>query len=159
MITRSLALLLGLLLGSSCGPTLTPILDVQASGEAERPDATAESCANASNFEAVVSNQVVYIVHAIPEQIGTSIGELEVSVATGCGEVTSTHVHDQHGLAVIPVALPEGAECGATITTSIAQATDRCVLTGADESEDGKCSFACSTDSAEETDGDSGSTG
>jgi hypothetical protein len=146
MIIRGFALLLGLLLVSSCGPTLTPVLDVQSSADAKRPADDAESCTRTDKLGGVVSDQVVYIVHAVPEPIGSSLGDLEVSVATGCTEVTVTRRHDQQGLALIPIALPEGAECGAIITASIAQATDRCVLDGAKGSGDG-CVVECRTDS------------
>lgn len=130
---------------AGCGAVVTPILDVRATADDSRPAAGSDNCASAEQLSGVVTDQIVYVVHALPEPMQHPPGELEITIATGCTELSLTHAHADGGVALVPVALPEGAECGVVITTTVANATDQCVLTGADEGS-APCSFECSND-------------
>lgn len=142
------------LAATACADPVTPILDVRGEADDSRPDLGSDNCVSADDLS-VGAEQIIYIMHALPEQLGGSPGELEITVATGCGEITKTVTHDADGLALVPVSLPEGAECGAVVTTTIANASDRCVLTGAGE-QGASCSVACTSTDSDDTSTDGG---
>lgn len=153
-----LVLLLALA-GTGCAEVVEPVLDVRSGADESRPEIGSD-CVSADELS-VTADQIIYIVHALPEGLGGSPGELEVTISTGCEELTQTATHDEDGIALVPLSLPEGAECGAVVTTSIANAIDRCVLAGASEQSSG-CSVVCTEtddDETTDTDTDTDSTG
>lgn len=130
---------------------LSPVLDVRATNDNERPEDGDSSCQSSAELS-VTADQVVYIVHALPTQTDRISEELELRVSTACTETTATHRHDEDGLVFVPLTMPEGAQCGAVVTATIANSITRCTLDGTNKAGEA-CSVACS-ESDESGDGD-----
>ncbi|PRQ04212.1 hypothetical protein ENSA5_09960 [Enhygromyxa salina] len=146
--TLRLGLAVTVLAATGCGDIVEPIFDVRDEADGRRPALGSDSCASTGDLN-VTSDQVIYAVHALPEQLDGSPAELELTVSTACAELTKTATHDEDGLALVPIALPKGAECGAVVTASIANASERCVLRGVLEG--AGCSVDCGSAEAGDT--------
>lgn len=134
---KLLTLTLALVSLGGCGEPEEPILELSASPTLERPTANCEA-----EFS-VNEGDVFYVVHALPAETGRNLedlGDLEVSVATACTEVTKSFSHDDDGLVSIPFEAPVGAECGVVVTASIANSTKTCQLDSASSS---PCAAEC----------------
>jgi hypothetical protein len=148
MHLRSTGAVLVVVALAACIEPLEPKLTLRENDE--EMTSIADNCAGA-DFP-IVSGQAFYLYHSLPEGV-IPPEPLQIDLETVCGNFPREvdHVDDDSATPLrVPLAAPPGAECGVTVTATIANSTIRCELEAVDKT---GCDAQCpETEGTEETD-------